>query len=157
MGPVPPVKLPHSWHRSARQRPQEPLLSADPGALRETAWRDMAVRFAFGATISVAAGVIGLYLGPRPAGLFLAFPAILPATLTLIAKDDSERSAVHDDDGALLGGVGLVAFGAVAWWLLPRQGAAVALPVAAAAWLVTSVLLYLLSRLLIGEPKPRRS
>lgn len=149
------MRLPQSWHRSAKTRPQEPWAGIEPAAWAETSPADMLIRFAFGAGIALVAGLIGHLAGVHLGGLFLAFPAILPATLTLIAKDQSDRSAVHDDDGALLGGCGLAVFGLVAWWLLPRVGAAWALPASTAAWAAASGLLYFLSRLWIGEPKAR--
>ena len=56
----------------------------DRAALRSVQPRDLAVRFAFGFGVSVAAGIVTLALGSRTGGLFLAFPAILPARLILL-------------------------------------------------------------------------
>ena len=51
-----------------------------------------------------------LIFGPRAGGLFLAFPAILAASVTLIEKKERNRAGVHDIKGAVLGAVGLTAF-----------------------------------------------
>jgi hypothetical protein len=47
--------------------------------------RDYALRFLFGAGVSCA-GIVTLKFGPRVGGAFLAFPATIPASLTLIAR-----------------------------------------------------------------------
>jgi hypothetical protein len=45
--------------------------------------------------------------------LFLAFPSILPASLTLVVQHDGRRAAADDALGSVVGAVGLAAFGAV--------------------------------------------
>jgi len=55
-------------------------------ALRQTKWYEYAVRFLFGGTITVLAGLIAKQYGPTLGGLFLAFPAIFPAGATLVEK-----------------------------------------------------------------------
>jgi hypothetical protein len=106
----------------------------------------MAVRFAFGALLSIVAGVVGVVWGPLAGGMLLAFPAILPATLTLIENQEGERGARDDDDGATLGALGLATFAFVAW-RLRAHGMPVALAAGSAGWLVTGTFLYLLPRL----------
>jgi hypothetical protein len=76
---------------------------------------EMALRFAFGGTVTVATQLVARAFGPAVAGLFLAFPAILPATLTLIRKHDGPREAAKDALGGLPGSAALVAFGACVW------------------------------------------
>lgn len=122
----------------------EPLIGIDAGKLRKVRAGDLGVRFAFGAAVSVVAGLVGMVAGPKAGGLFLAFPAILPATLTLIEKKEDNRHATNDTAGAVLGAVGLGVFGVVAAVALSRMPAAPALLLAAAAWLVVSVTCYLL-------------
>jgi len=95
------------------------------GDLRTVPVRDLTIRFAFGAAISTAASVIGLAAGPRFGGIFLAFPAILPATPTLIEKEESKRKAKDDDIGSILGAAALVAFAVTAWRLVPADGSPV--------------------------------
>jgi hypothetical protein len=48
--------------------------------------KELGLRFVFGAAIAAVAAMVGMLLGPKAGGLFLAFPAILPASLTLIEK-----------------------------------------------------------------------
>jgi hypothetical protein len=120
------------------------MIKADIGKVKDVPPRDLLIRFVFGAVISVIAGAVSIGVGPRAGGLFLAFPAILPATLTLIQKEHSKRKAKDDDKGATLGGVGLVAFAGVSYVLLRGHAAWVALGAATLVWLAVSVGLYLL-------------
>jgi len=123
----------------------ERLVGAQPGKLGKMRPQELALRFAFGASISVVAGLVSLAWGPRAGGMFLAFPAILPATLTLIEKKEGTDEARHDVAGAFLGAFGLVAFGAVTVWALHRMAVGVALAAAAASWAVVASGLYLLT------------
>ena len=95
---------------------------------------EYAIRFVCGGIITVMTGLIAHKWGPVVGGLFLGFPAILPASLTLIQKHDSTAAARHDSFGSTAGSIGLAAFGVVTW-LLPAvlPGAAV-LAIAAAIW-----------------------
>ena len=83
--------------------------------------------------------------GPRFGGLFLAFPAVLPAALTLIEKKEGTTKAWADASGGVLGAIGLAAFAFTALQLL-RANPAVALAVALLAWLLVSGGLYFLFR-----------
>ena len=114
--------------------------------LRSARARDYAVRFAFGAGVSLVAGLVSIRFGPRAGGLFLAFPAILPASLTLIEKKDGNREARADAAGGILGAVALAAFALVAWLLLPKASLVLALPLALAAWVVVAVVLFVATR-----------
>ena len=115
----------------------------DRAALRSVQPRDLAVRFAFGFGVSVAAGIVTLAFGSRTGGLFLAFPAILPASLTLIEKKEGRRPAEGNAGGAIIGAVALVAFALTARALFTHIPGATVEAVALAAWLVVSILLYL--------------
>ncbi|HYM51526.1 MAG TPA: DUF3147 family protein [Candidatus Limnocylindrales bacterium] len=114
--------------------------------LKEIRLRDMAVRFAFGAVIALIAAVVGIRFGPRVGGLFLAFPATLPAALTLIEKKEGLTKALADASGGILGSVGMAAYAAVALVLLPRIAAVLALVLALLAWALVSVGLFALLR-----------
>ena len=116
----------------------EPVVGLTLGDIRRIPLRDLAIRFAFGVGISTVALLIALFVGVRAGGLMLAFPAILPATLTLLVQEESERKAADNDLGSVLGALGLAAFAATAWWLLPRDGAPIGLAAAGLAWLGTS-------------------
>jgi hypothetical protein len=106
------------------------------------AW-EWVVRFAFGGAITVATGIIGNVWGPLVAGLFLAFPAILPASLTLVKQHDGRDEAVDDARGARLGSVALAAFALVVVLTAGRLPAAAVLTLAAVTWLVVAVAAWL--------------
>jgi uncharacterized membrane protein (GlpM family) len=127
-------------------RRQEPEFGIRLDELGDASAASLLVRFCFGAAVSLVAGIVSLALGERAGGILLAFPAILPATLTLIEKEESERAAEDDDVGAVMGATGLVAFGLAAWLLLGRLPAAVALLLAAVCWLAVAVGLYVVFR-----------
>jgi len=64
---------------------------ADFSALRRTKWYEYAIRFLFGGIVTAITGMIARKFGPQAGGLFLAFPAIFPATATLLEKHEEER------------------------------------------------------------------
>lgn len=111
------------------------------GRWREVKPRELLLRFAFGAGVSVLAGLAGTVAGSRVGGVFLAFPAILLASLTLIADEEGLTRARDDARGAGLGAAALVVFAAAAGVLLPH-GAPAALWLAFAGWLGVALLLY---------------
>src|SRR5207249_5699965 len=78
----------------------EPLVGLDPGKLRKVKPHELTIRFAFGAAISIVAGVVSLVAGPAAGGMFLAFPALLPAPDTLVAADENNAHAGLDVQGA---------------------------------------------------------
>jgi hypothetical protein len=121
----------------------EPLAGAEPGKVKQIRGRDIAIRFAFGAAISIVAGLVSIVFNPVVGGLFLAFPAILPASVTLIEQKESTGEAAHDIEGATIGALGLAVFAVVTGAVLRRTTAVAALIAATAAWLATSVVLYL--------------
>ena len=115
-------------------------------AVRETSWRDLLIRF----------GLRRRCLEPRCAGAARlrrprrrAVPR-LPCHLARHPHAHREGGVAEKgqdaDVGAIFGATALVAFAAVAWWLLARLGALVALAPAAMAWLAVAVLLYLALR-----------
>ena len=63
----------------------------DFSALRRTRWYEYALRFFFGGAVTVVAGMIAKRYGPVFGGLFLAFPAIFPASATLMEKHETEK------------------------------------------------------------------
>lgn len=129
---------------TANRGPKDnPLACLDFGQLSQTRWQDLAIRFGFGALVSVAAGVIAMYFGERVGGLLLAFPAILPATLTLIEKEEGEKRSFHDLQGTVAGACGLVAFGVVGATTIGRLATPVALLASLLAWCIVAGILYL--------------
>jgi hypothetical protein len=131
-------------------------------ALRQTRWYELALRFLFGGIATLLTGLIAKSSGPVVAGLFLAFPAIFPATATLVEKHTKERRREAGLDGALraadavaieargatMGCVGLVFFAAVMWFSLPRVSPVLGFIMSGAAWLALSVSVWQLRRFL---------
>ncbi len=118
-------------------------IGAKPSALREVKLWEYAVRFAFGGLVTAGAGLVSKTWGPAVGGLFLAFPAILPATLTLVKRHDGRRLAVEDARGARLGAAGLLVFAGVMLALAGRLPPWSALCLATLGWLAASLFLYL--------------
>ena len=135
------------------------IVSFNVSALRETRWYEYLIRFALGGAMTVATGIIATRFGPVVGGLFLAFPAIFPASATLIEKHERERkekaglagarrgkeAAALDAQGATLGSLGLAAF-ALIIWLMVEQAPYLALVLATLGWLVVAVLALILRR-----------
>ena len=109
-----------------------------PEGLKKSAWWEHLLRFVFGGAVTVGTGLVGHHWGDVVGGLFLACPAILPASLALVKRHDGRHDAVADARGARLGALGLAAFGFVVWPLAPSIGP-VALALATVAWLVVAV------------------
>lgn len=114
-----------------------------PSKLRETPVRGLAVRFVFGAFVSVVAGLVAHFWGTVAGGVFLAFPAILGATLTLIEEEEHSRDpVVQDARGAALGATGMIAFAVTVWALAVELPAPAVLGLATLAWAVVAGTLY---------------
>jgi TctA family transporter len=134
-------------------------VSVKLSALSEGHWYEFAIRFLLGSVTTVSAGIIAAVYGPAVGGLFLAFPAIFPASATLVEKHQRERkekaglkgerrgkeAAALEAAGAALGSVGLMAFGAVVWLVIP-VAPALAVLLACLVWFGVSVLLWILFR-----------
>src|SRR3954471_19961083 len=75
----------------------------DPRGLEKPKAWEYAVRFGFGGLVALIASVTGAALGDFAGGLALAFPAILPAALTLVKEHDGRQQASDDARGARLG------------------------------------------------------
>lgn len=127
-------------------------IKIDPAGLKQTKWHEYALRFAAGGIITVVAGLIARQWGPVIGGLFLAFPAIFPASATLIEKHERQRKSkkgLHGEErgtdaaaidalGAAIGSVGLLVFAGICWGLIPRYPAPLALGGATVVWLLVS-------------------
>jgi hypothetical protein len=122
-----------------RHEGQRPDVRCDLTKLDDCSAKDIAVRFAFGAGTSALAGLISALLGSFVAGAFLAFPAILLASLTLVADEEGRSKARDDARGAAGGALGLIAFaivGAVAFDVMTTPAVLV---IATAAWLAVAL------------------
>lgn len=116
--------------------------SVDLTKLRQVEPKELLVRFALGAAVSIVAAIISKALGARLGGVFLAFPAILPASLTFLQDKEGTRQADRDAIGAVLGGAALVVFAAVGESLFARHNSAVVLVAALGAWTVAVLVFY---------------
>jgi hypothetical protein len=136
----------------------EPLVAVEPGKLKKIRGRDVGIRFAFGAAVSILAGLVSIVFNPVVGGMFLAFPAILPASVTLIEEKESTGKAATDIEGATIGALGLAVFAVVTGTVLRHTTAVLALFAATGAWLATSVVLYLVIETLLRRrahgPRP---
>ena len=135
------------------------IVQAKFSALRETRWYEYLIRFGLGGAMTVIAGLIAAGFGPIVGGLFLAFPAIFPASATLIEKHARERkdkvglsgarrgreAAALDAAGATLGSFGLAAFALITWLLIERAPAS-ALALATVTWFAVAVVGWILRR-----------
>lgn len=131
-------------------------IAVDLSGLKETRWYQVAVRFCIGGLITAATGIIARRYGPSVAGLFLAFPAIFPASATLIEKHEQQekqqagvegtkraRQAVSlDAAGAAMGSIGLFAFALVVTQFVERFRPSLVIAGAAAIWMAVSILLW---------------
>ena len=120
-------------------------------ALKEGRWHEYAIRFALGGSTTLVAGIFADIWGPAVGGLFLAFPAILCASATLVEAHERREKREHgveghrrgtdaaalETAGAALGSVGLVTFALAVWLLVPDSGIA-ALGLGSLAWLLVS-------------------
>jgi hypothetical protein len=128
----------------------------DFAAIRRSKPKEHAVRFLFGGTVTLLAGLVAHYYGPSVGGLFLAFPAIFPAGVTLIAiheerkrqkaglngKERARLAAALDTRGAVIGSCGLFFFAFSMHSSLPVLPTAAALALATLAWFASSVLIW---------------
>jgi hypothetical protein len=114
----------------------------DWAGIRRVKWNEHLVRFGFGGLVSVGVALIGNKWGPGIGGLFLGFPAILPASLTLVKQKDGRAGATDDARGSRLGSLGLLAFAVTVALLGIKLRFALALALGFCAWLGTSVALW---------------
>ena len=136
-------------------------IGLDFSSLKQDRWYEYLERFFFGGVITAATGLIAKRFGPEVAGLFLAFPAIFPATTTLIAKHQREKKekagmpgertaqavASVDSAGAAMGTLGLLAFGLFVWRMLPQHSTWVVLVAATFIWFGVGVAVWMLRKL----------
>ena len=141
-------------------------IRVDISALRQTRWYEYVLRVLFGGAITVVTGLLAGKYGPVLGGLFLAFPAIFPASATLVEKHETDKkcragfagptrgrkAAALDARGAALGSVGLICFAALEWRLLPSCNSALSFIIGLGAWLFVSIALWQLCKLRHGKP-----
>jgi Protein of unknown function (DUF3147) len=118
------------------------LPTLDLGEIRQVQPKEYLLRFALGAAISIVAGIIGKTVSARFGGAFLAFPSILPASLTLLEEKEGTRRAGRNAIGAVLGSLGLVVFAMIGEAAFGQFNPVIVLLLAAAGWILTSFALY---------------
>jgi hypothetical protein len=135
-------------------------IEANFSSLKQIKTHEYVVRFVLGGTVKVIAGLIARRWGPVIGGLFLAFPAIFPAGATLIEEHEVQKkrtigrdghrrgreAAGLDAAGAALGALGLAAFAAVLWRLLPGHSSWGVLALALLMWMLVSGSLWVFRR-----------
>jgi len=128
----------------------------DFAAILRTRPKEYAVRFLFGGAVTLFAGVVAHHYGASLGGLFLAFPAIFPAGVILIARHEERRrskagldgrkrgrlAAALDARGAVIGACGLFFFAFAVYRLLPVLPTTLALSLATLAWCASSILVW---------------
>lgn len=107
-------------------------------SLREIRAREYLMRFVFGGVVCVAAALVADTYGPVLGGIFLAFPALLPASLTLVKERDGRAAAADDARGAAIGSLGMGAFALVVWGTAELGAAWLTLSLALAVWVLVS-------------------
>jgi Na+/proline symporter len=140
-------------------------------ALRQVKWYEHFARFLLGGLISVAAALIAKSFGPTIGGLFLAFPAIFPASATLLDRHEREKKqkagipvtirgllAVGlDARGAAMGSLALAAFAVVIWKTLPHASPSGVLSAAFAVWIALAFAIWRLRKLHVYLSRRPRS
>jgi hypothetical protein len=136
------------------------IVQINSSSLRDTRWYEYVLRFIFGGLVTAVAGLIARRFGPVIGGLFLAFPAIFPASATLIEKHQREKkeraglsgirrgrdAAALDAFGAAMGSLGLASFAAFVWILALHLLPWLVLTGAAVVWAGTSISVWLMEK-----------
>lgn len=133
-------------------------VTAELSRLGRSHWSEYAFRFVFGGVITVITGWIAQQFGPVIGGLFLAFPAIFPASVTLVERHEQRRK-VHRGligekrarsaasvvaAGAALGSLGLFTFAATVCFLVLHLAAWEVLLLATLIWFAVSVIAWII-------------
>ncbi len=129
------------------------MISLGTSAMKRAKWWEYALRFVLGGLVTAGAGIIAKKLGPSFGGLFLAFPAILAASTTLVEKHERERkeqkglggkyrgrhAAGADAAGAGMGSIGLISFAVFVWKVLPGHNSWLVIAAATLLWAMVCV------------------
>jgi hypothetical protein len=115
---------------------------------------EYAARFAFGGAVSVATTLVARAYGPLVGGLFLAFPSILPASVTLVKQHDGRAKALDDARGARIGGCGMIAFALVVWVATGRLTPFLVTASGLVAWTLVSIGLWTVRYGRVPQPRP---
>ena len=125
-------------------------------SLKEIKPMEYVSRFAFGGLVTVLAGLVADHYGPVLGGLFLAFPGIFPAGVSLVEKHKTLRERAEgklgvwsargqasvEATGASVGTLGLMGFAVVLWQGLPTHNFLLMLFTATGTWIAVSSLFW---------------
>ena len=129
------------------------IVSVSTSGLKRTKWWELLLRFVLGGLVTAVAGILAKKLGPAVGGLFLAFPAILVCSVTLVEKHERERkqqkgmsgiirgrlTAGADATGAAMGSIGLISFAVSVWKFLPDHSTWLVIGCATLLWAIVCV------------------
>ena len=136
------------------------IVQAKLASLKGITPHEWVIRFFFGGAVCVMAGLIAKRFGPEIGGLFLAFPAIFPASASMVEAHEKKHKARVGLDGSMrgrtvagldaagtaIGCFGLAGFAFICWQGLPRFNTAAVFGTATIAWAVLSVTIWLLRK-----------
>jgi hypothetical protein len=136
------------------------IVHARLSAIKGIKLHEWIMRFVFGGIVCVIAGLIAQRFGPVIGGFFLAFPAIFPASASLVEAHEEQHKAragfngakrgrivaAIDALGTAMGCIGLAGFAFVVWIWLPRAGLAQTFILATLVWLTFAVGVWLLRK-----------
>lgn len=137
-------------------------------AIKQTKWYEYLIRFVFGGLITVAAGLIAKKYGLVVGGLFLAFPSIFPASVTLVQshqeekeeqkgkgeeqqKEEGRQAAARTSLGTALGSFGLLGFAIIIWQFSPTLPPWLVLVIALVIWFSMAVLVWWIFQKMSGS------
>ena len=134
------------------------IINISVSGLKRLRWWEFLLRFVLGGLVTAVAGMLAKKFGASFGGLFLAFPAILASSLTLVEKHERERkqqkglrgvirgrqAAAADAAGAAMGSIGLIAFAVFVWKLLPDHNASLVIGGATLLWAVVCAIVWYL-------------
>jgi len=136
-------------------------IQIDTSSLRRIKWHEYLTRFLLGGAVTIVTGLIAHGYGPVIGGLFLAFPAIFPASATLLDEHEREKkrkagipvthrgrlAVALDARGAAMGSIAMTGFALFIWKELPSHNAAWVLGGALALWLASAAGIWRLRKL----------
>ena len=136
------------------------MISISFSSLKQTTVKEYALRFVLGGLVTAVVGLVAKEFGPVVGGLFLAFPSIFPAAITLVEKHEAEKknangkrgqdqarcAAGADAAGAAMGSFGLLTFGFIVWRWAADHTAAMVLGSALLCWALTGLVIWVIRK-----------
>ncbi|MGA9393099.1 MAG: DUF3147 family protein [Candidatus Sulfotelmatobacter sp.] len=146
-------------------------IKVDTEGIQNSKSYEFVIRFVFGGAVTAFAGLVANRFGPEIGGLFLAFPAIVPATATLIKKREQQKkeragyagaergraAAAVDIAGAAMGGFGLIAFSLIVWLNLQSRPTTLVLSGATVVWFLVAVSIWHIHEILCRRLRAHRT